>query len=130
MYNNSLCKALQTIYPEHKWEMWKFKQSPKHYWDDIKNQRIFFDSVAKKLGIEKMEDWYTVKNRDVRDLKVDGVLSRYRGSLIRALKSIYPEYEWKEWRFFRTTHHFWKDESNALSFMKDLEKVHTRARLY
>jgi hypothetical protein len=33
---------------------------PNGYWKEFKNQKSFFDSVSKKLKINKLDDWYSV----------------------------------------------------------------------
>src|SRR5690349_13904891 len=42
-YNNSPSKALQTVYPEHQWLIWRFGQTPKGFWKKPENHRQFFD---------------------------------------------------------------------------------------
>src|SRR5438132_981027 len=42
-YNNSPSKALQSVYGEHTWVLWKFGQTPKGFWKKIENQRQYFD---------------------------------------------------------------------------------------
>jgi hypothetical protein len=48
--------ALQAIYPDIKWSKSWFvniqdKKVPFYHWSSLKNQRDFFDSVAKSLDI-------------------------------------------------------------------------------
>jgi hypothetical protein len=52
--------ALGSIYPEHKWEIWKFPTVPRDYWSNLANQREYFDWLSRKLGIKNYEDWYNV----------------------------------------------------------------------
>src|SRR5690348_16261120 len=42
-YNNSPGKALHILYPEHKWQLWKFSKVPLDYWKDTANQTSFFE---------------------------------------------------------------------------------------
>lgn len=35
------------------------------YWTKLQNQRNFFDQLAKKLNIEKQDDWYKVSPKDI-----------------------------------------------------------------
>src|SRR5690348_2737640 len=69
------------------------------YWQDKTNQRIFFDQLANKLGIKSQEDWYRVTKKQVEDNGGQELLSYYQYSPIRALESLYPEYEWISWSF-------------------------------
>lgn len=69
LYGGSIGKAVMSVYPgtsifhessfssqEHNWNIHKF-HAPVGYWQDKKNQREFFESLGKKLGIKKWEDW-------------------------------------------------------------------------
>ena len=38
-YGGSLPQALQHLYPDHNWLMWKFNIVPKGYWETVNNQR-------------------------------------------------------------------------------------------
>lgn len=42
-YNCSPSKALQEVYPEHNWLLWKFNSIPKSYWDAKNHQREFLE---------------------------------------------------------------------------------------
>ena len=47
IFNGSPSNALQSIYPEHNWVVWKFLNIPKHgYWDSPQNCRNFFDWIG------------------------------------------------------------------------------------
>src|SRR4051794_7544604 len=47
-YENSLWKALQSVYPESEWQPWKDeKQVPLGFWKDKINQRRYFDWLGK-----------------------------------------------------------------------------------
>ncbi len=50
-YNGSLSKLLSTVYPEYPWDALQFQHVPKRHWFDKNNQRMFMESVAKKLSI-------------------------------------------------------------------------------
>ncbi len=55
--------------------------------------------------IENQKDWYTVSVAQVVALGAGGLLSgHYKGSLIKALQTIYPEMSWRSYRFFRPLH--------------------------
>jgi hypothetical protein len=38
-------------------------QKSRGYWKDIKNQKAFFDQLAAKWNIQKMEDWNKVTRK-------------------------------------------------------------------
>jgi hypothetical protein len=56
-YKNSLSKALSVAYPEHTFPVWKFDKVPIGYWDNVDNQREFFNHIEKELGIADKDEW-------------------------------------------------------------------------
>lgn len=60
-YGNSLKNALKSIYPEYKWDDSKFPQVPTGFWKDPAIQKQSLEAIGKKLGVEKLDDWYSVK---------------------------------------------------------------------
>ena len=52
----------------------------------------------------------------------------YQFSLIKALKALYPEHEWLEWRFHQTSRSYFAERENRISFftwaMKQLQLRH------
>jgi hypothetical protein len=59
-HHSSPSSLLSTVYPDYDWLPWKFYTCPRHYWEDIKNQRKFMDWVGKQLSVQDMSDWYNV----------------------------------------------------------------------
>lgn len=93
-YRGSLSKALQTVYPEHHFLIWRFDYSPLHFNSKV-NQRAFFDWMSCQLGCKHLHDWNNIPLEDVHKLGAQGLLNiYYSGSLTKALESIYPEHKW------------------------------------
>jgi hypothetical protein len=71
---------LQSVYPEH---VTSSKNKSHRYWQDIQNQRKFFDSIAQKYEVYKPEDWQRITAGNV--LKEGGsfIKSYYQGSVIQ-----------------------------------------------
>jgi hypothetical protein len=71
-------EALQAVYPDYV-PTEKFRD-----WTDIRNQRAFFDQLAMKLNIKKLEDWDKV-NTDIlrKDKEGWGFVARYYSSSLR-----------------------------------------------
>jgi hypothetical protein len=83
---------------------------PLGYWKDKKHQKEFFDQLAFKWGIQKVEDWNKVTLGMM--LKEGGsfITHYYNNSPLRgtdvsyasnsesALQSIYPSQEWKSYK--------------------------------
>jgi len=117
-FGGSIVKALATVYPEAHWEVWRFEQVPKGYWDELKNQRIFFDSIAKKLNVVKSEEWYKVSREYVRHNGGASLLvNYYNGSLIKALSTVYPE---REWKYEKVPRGYWEDLENQKEYFEML----------
>ncbi len=81
------------------------------YWKDITNQRRYFDQLAHQLGILRRSrrlhcvdisnplDWHRVSVQQINDHGGSGLLRYYKGSLVQALRKIYPQESWVSWRF-------------------------------
>lgn len=93
LLRGSLHKLLQTIYPEFQWTREKTV-----LFEHVLNTQLFqvsdvqlrkwFDSFAKKHGIEQQHDWYYAH---------DSVQQKHPeliGSLFHSLRRAFPEYEW------------------------------------
>ncbi len=68
--------------------------SHRGYWKDINNQRAFLESLATKLRICDHKDWYLVSSSQVAQHGGGGLLNHYKGSLLRALETVYPMHSW------------------------------------
>ncbi len=64
-YRSSLSAALTSVYPEHKFNGWQFQNVSKGYWQNVDNQREYMGWLGAQLKVEKMEDWYKIRARDV-----------------------------------------------------------------
>ena len=60
LYDNSPSKLISSVYPEHKWLLWKFSRVPSGFWEKSENQRNFLENLASELQIKNIEDWYNV----------------------------------------------------------------------
>jgi hypothetical protein len=68
-YNNSLIKALKTLYPEYKWQEWKFKMVSKRFWQSSENVKNYITSLAMDLGIKNADDWYVIHKHWLKILR-------------------------------------------------------------
>jgi len=118
-HNNSLSSLLQSNYPNHNWEVWRFKSTPRHFWSQFENQRFFFCSLASILKIRSLSDWYSISNAEIEKYGGQGLLKHYYGgSFIRALKTIYPHHCWQPWRFQKTMNKFWQGDVNRRAYFE------------
>lgn len=121
-YGYSIGKALMTLYPEHKWRLWRFGWVPNGFWGETKNQREFFDFAAIQLNIKTLSEWYKIPKSEIERLGGSGLLDHFGGYLFFALTSAYPEHQWKAWMFDRVPNGFWKNKENQLSYFDHLAK--------
>lgn len=98
IYSNSISKLLINVYPEYKWEVWKFRKLP----NETIQQEIslsdkilknYIDYLSQKLKIEKLEDWYRVSVIQLERCGGTGLLVKH-GGLPSILNKIYPEFSW------------------------------------
>lgn len=75
-YKDSLPAALRKIYPEKEWQLWKFESLPKDF------AKICFNELAKKLNIQRNEDWYSIKTVDLVNMSAGPLLAHFGGSLV------------------------------------------------
>jgi hypothetical protein len=69
---------LQALYPDYKPVL-----KGQRYWGDIKNRKAFFDQLAVKWNIQKMEDWLKVTQKMLHEEGAYFINYYSRGSLIR-----------------------------------------------
>ncbi len=95
--------TLETLYPEFDWHPWQFIDPsfalPNGYWDNLSTQRKYFDYLSNSLGIQSLQDWYSITLSQIDRRGRNLLKKRYNDSLARALKEIYPHYDWKPWLF-------------------------------
>lgn len=102
-------RALNGIYPIHPWEPWKFEQWSRGTRMQLSDQRLFFDSVARRLGMTSLNDWY---QQDAKSLGPEGgyslIQDLYNGSLALMLEVVYPEHTWNKLLFKHRPHGSYK----------------------
>lgn len=60
----------------------------KRYWSIPENQKIFLDSFAKTIGIQKLSDWGNVTTNQLRSHGGSSLLKKYNNSLDQTLRSV------------------------------------------
>jgi len=116
----SLSNALQSLYPTHPWQVWRFKATPRHSRMDRSAIISYFDSLACLLGLKEWQDWYGVRPSSVQRC----ILAHFK-SLSNALQFAYPKYDWQIWKFQyqkRLPLGFWDEKSVRRSVFAVLEK--------
>ncbi len=119
-YNNSPSQAIMSVYSNVEWQMWRFERVPVFYWHSLVHQRQLFDWLSIQMKINRIEDWYSINTEEaLRYESVSSLVHHYYGnSLILALQSVYPEYQWQPWKFNKVPSGWWEDESNAIQYIE------------
>jgi hypothetical protein len=94
-YGGSLFKALQTVYPEHPWDVYDPRRNkPQKFWQDPAHVREFMEWLKGPLGINRPKDWERVSLSQFCRFGGGRVLQQY-GSLLKILQTVYPNETWK-----------------------------------
>jgi hypothetical protein len=67
-YDSSPVALLKATYPDKTWLDWKFRATPKGFWDSPNNCKAFLDWAAVQLHVASPEHWYSVEQKDVVEL--------------------------------------------------------------
>lgn len=93
-FNGSPSKALQTLYPQHNWMLWRFKSMPQGHWQQLLNnvheQKQVLDFLSDQLRIQSLNDWYRISMHQMNkwiNLGSVNVLSLM-------LRNVYPQHTW------------------------------------
>ncbi len=120
-YQGYLANALQSVYPDYHWKVWRFDRSPNEFWmSDKSTHRLVLEDIAQQLEIgSDMSRWYNITASDVTS-KSGGtsLLNRYEGSLLKTLQSLYPDYEWYPWLFAKIPKTYWSDVKNVKKYIE------------
>src|SRR5690349_21128292 len=90
----------------------------------IETHYQFFVWLGDKLGYKCLEDWYQVTAEDFNRNGGGGLLrNSFGNSPSKALKSIYPDHEWKLWNFKTVPQGYWEKTENQRAFFDRLSKT-------
>lgn len=108
-YGGSLHTLLSSVYPEHKFDPWKFRQVSVSAGAAISSSpdgwRRFCDEIAGYLQLERLEDWYRVSRPQLRsDRRIKTSLIKKAGGLYNLLTMAYPEHPWDASQLGRSSH--------------------------
>ena len=81
---------LQTVYPEYKWDVYKFSQVPNGYitylLENSTDQNKFFNYLENKFDIKQTSDWYGITSNQLKQ-----IVSTDMQTTIKIIKQFYPE---------------------------------------
>jgi hypothetical protein len=118
-YGGSLLQALRNLYPEYTWDPMRFKQRPKNYWKDNQMKKLHLDRIANQLGIQKLDDWYSVTWNQIHS-KVPFLCNYYNSSIIQMLSDLYPEHKWDPLKFTHVPRGYWQNINTEKHFQQIL----------
>lgn len=83
-FGNSPSRLLRGVYPDIKWDIWRFEPTPKEFWLSPENRKLFFDRLAEELHIDPTVEanWYThtVTIQRMIEFGGEGLLRMYNNS--------------------------------------------------
>lgn len=77
------------------WKREWFRKSTK-YWKESTNQTKFLAHLAKKLNVQKEEDWELIRRSQLISNGASSLLNEYGGSFGQVLSNIYKGIECEE----------------------------------
>lgn len=97
-YSGSPSRALQEVYPEFRWDVFRFKVLPKLSWKDEKVLFAFVKAIEENLHITSHSDWYRVSEDQI---ELTGSMQYFErnGGLYMVLKRFYPTFLWEAPKF-------------------------------
>jgi hypothetical protein len=96
-FDNSLAAALESVYPDFRWQLWRFPQVPDGFWDRAENLREYANWLRGELEVGELKDWFRVSLAQIGEV---GPLTPFhrRGGLIPFLREAYPDHGWEAHR--------------------------------
>eukprot|EP00026_Physarum_polycephalum_P001474 Phypoly_transcript_01476.p1 GENE.Phypoly_transcript_01476~~Phypoly_transcript_01476.p1 ORF type:complete len:889 (+),score=81.31 Phypoly_transcript_01476:156-2669(+) len=90
-HNNSVSKALATLFPKIGFDPSKF--NAKQYWSDAKNRRKFFESYARDYGFDSRdpEAWYKQTKKTILGRQDIQKILRHHNGITGALLDLFPD---------------------------------------
>jgi very-short-patch-repair endonuclease/ABC-type Zn uptake system ZnuABC Zn-binding protein ZnuA len=94
----------------------------KNSWKNTENHVLYARYLGNELRFTEPEDWYKISHKDIKKNKGAGLLAQYYNDspilfVKEVVKLIYPDYEWFEWKFNKTTNKFWDKIENQKIYM-------------
>lgn len=86
------------------------------------NEKRLLESIGKKLGVTKLDDWLHIKKEDIVKNGGRSVLNRCGSSLLRMVCSVFLEHNWESSSLFRRPNVYWEEEKVRKEFMDSLGK--------
>lgn len=97
-------RLLRVAFPEHEWDVSRFKYKLKRHWESSENIREAVYKVGEHLGIQRddFEAWYKVNHVQLLKAGLPATLLKDR-SRFELFSTIFPEHKWSPYLFVRST---------------------------
>eukprot|EP01121_Diplochlamys_sp_Union-15-3_P014659 TRINITY_DN4702_c0_g1_i2.p1 TRINITY_DN4702_c0_g1~~TRINITY_DN4702_c0_g1_i2.p1 ORF type:complete len:314 (-),score=59.44 TRINITY_DN4702_c0_g1_i2:174-1115(-) len=123
-YDNSLYKAMFDVYPEYRWEFWKFKKMPKKGIEYQNEKQNLLTKIEEKLDVTCLEDWYRVSSEQLSHFRAFHFVVA-KGGLFNILQTVYPFFPWDRHKFS-----YKQRKSNQWKLFKAIESILSSHEVY
>lgn len=96
------------------------KSHPKGFWDNKDNQRKFLEGLLHPLGLSEISELISIPTTKIIEYGGDTLLCKHNNSWIGALKTLYPEHNWKEEKLDNKRKGYWKSKENQIEFLNNI----------
>lgn len=117
-YRSTVSAAVMACHPRYPWKEWLFDKTPKKFWKSTANRRRYMDWLGERIGVRQPDDWYAVTVNDFKAHRGRQFLKLYRNSPLAAVKHLYPDHDWQEWRFARVPFGYWRKAKNRRRYIQ------------
>jgi hypothetical protein len=97
-YQGSPSKCVMEVYKDHNWLPFMFTSIPNNFWKNEEHRRQYAEWLGRKLGYEKIEDWYNIEQFHFVNNYGNALLTAYE-SPCAVVMDIFKEHEWVESSF-------------------------------
>ncbi|MDA7556069.1 hypothetical protein N8809_05460 [Euryarchaeota archaeon] len=122
IYGEHPIHVISSLYPEHDWKPYKFRRAPIGWWSDIKNQKKWFENFRLENGLDDYESLYKVTGKMIYDNGGSSLHRIYGVFPLSVISSLYPEYDWKPYKFSKKPAGWWGNIENQNSWFEDFRE--------
>jgi hypothetical protein len=96
---------------------WLFGSTPKGFWRDLTNVKVYMEWLYNVKKFETLDDWYNIRTDDFKENKGIGLLDVYNNTILSLLRAVYPDKTWYPWLFPVTTSGTWVDTTTHVAYI-------------
>lgn len=80
---------------------WKSSRVPNGFWNIKQNRLDYLNWLGAQLDFKKMDDWYGITKKQISEKGGGGLLSHFKDSPSKLVRSVYSEHPWVDEKFKR-----------------------------